>query len=509
MAPVYVGILSVVPSLLTVVLALVTKEVVFSLLLGALSGSAIYCMYTGRTIIEAIKLVFIIMSKSVGQNIFMIIFGSILGALVQVITIAGGSQAYGKWAVGKLKTKRSAQISTALLGILLSIDDYFNCLTVGTVMKPIMDKHKVSRSKFAYILDSMAAPVCVIVPISSWAASIISCIDSVELNGMMIFMRTIPYNFYAILTIMFVFIVSSTKVGFGPMKVFEEKASKEEIICDNECTCGTDKGESQNRTKATVWDLILPLLILMVVSIFLMLETGGFFKGGVSIYSALGNTNSGLSITIGAISALLVAFCMFVPRKLLDFKEFMEGVNEGVKSLTPAFLILALAWTMSDVCGELLCTGEYISDLASYSHIYPNFIPAFVFLLSGFLAFSLGTSWGTFGILIPVVATVCEHLSPNITVVALAATLSGSVFGDHCSPISDTMILSSTGAGCDHMEHVSTQMPYACLVAACSFLGYVIVGLFGNLILSISVSALIMITAMIFLYKRAKCQVIV
>lgn len=502
MAPVYAGILSVIPPVLTIILALITKEVIFSLLLGAISGSAIYCMYTGRGILDVMKIVFLIMSKGMGENIFIIIFISILGALVYVITMAGGSKAYGKWASNKIKSRRLVQFATALLGMALSIDDYFNCLTVGTVMKPITDKHKISRAKFAYIIDSMAAPVCVIAPISSWAASIVSCIDSVELNGMVIFIKTIPYNFYALLTILFVFIICLTKVDFGPMKYFEDNAIKNGDVFSNESKIDANNDNIISSEKGTVWDLIVPVLVLMAVSIFLMLETGGYFKGGISIYYALGNTNSGLSITIGAVSSLIAAFLMFVPRKLLTFKTFMEGVNSGIKSMVPAFLILSLAWTMSDVCSELICTGEYISDIASHSSIDPVFIPAFVFILSGFLSFSLGTSWGTFGILIPVVATVCEHLSPDITVIALAATLSGSVFGDHCSPISDTMVLSSTGAGCDHMDHVSTQMPYACLVAFSSLVGYISIGIVRNSLVSLLISVITLTVSTVIIYRK-------
>lgn len=503
MTPIYVGILSSIPPVLTIILAILTKEVVISLIAGVFSGSAIYCIYSGGGPLEAVKIVFEVMSKSIGENIFIIIFGSMLGALVHIITMAGGSKAYGKWASKKIKSRKLVQISTAILGIVLAIDDYFNCLTVGTVMRPITDKHRISRAKFAYIIDAMAAPVCVIAPISSWAASIISCIDSVELNGMSIFIKTIPYNFYAILTILFVFILCFTNIDFGPMKTFEENAvNKGDLFTTNSELPDEKIEEKKTSDKGTAWDLLLPVFVLMLVSFFVMLETGGFFKGGISISQALGNTKSGLSITVGAISALFTAFIMFVPRKLVTFKMFMDGINQGVKTMAPAFLILSLAWTMSDVCGELICTGDYISDLASNLHVDSAYIPVFIFLLAGFLSFSLGTSWGTFGILIPVVATVCERLDPGITVIALAATLSGSVFGDHCSPISDTMVLSSMGACCNHMDHVSTQMPYSILVAVASLIGYVIAGITGNALISIFVSASFMILLMFVIYKK-------
>lgn len=503
MAPVYAGILSIIPPVVTIVLSLISKEVIISLLVGILSGSAIYSTHVGGGILETIKITFSTMAKGMGQNIFIIIFISLLGALVRVIAMAGGSQAYGKWALKRIKSRKTAQLATALLGMAISIDDYFNCLTVGTVMRPITDKHRVSRAKFAYIIDSMAAPVCVIAPISSWAASIISCIDSSELNGTAMFISTIPYNFYAILTIILVMILSSTKMDFGPMAKFEKNAVENGELA----AASSDKREkadekSKTSKKASPWDLIAPVFILTSVSAFVMLETGGFFNEGVSITEALGNANSGLSITVGGMCALTAAFVMFVPRGLISFRDFMDGVNQGIKSMVPAFLILSLAWTMSDVCGELICTGDYISDLAVYSNVETAFIPAFVFLLAGFLSFSLGTSWGTFGILIPVVISVCSRLSPDVTVIALSATLSGSVFGDHCSPISDTMVLSSAGADCGHVDHVSTQTPYACLVAAVACVGYVIAGFTRNAVISLAFSAAALVGCLIFFNKK-------
>lgn len=502
MTPIYAGALSVIPPMLAVTLAIITKEVIISLLVGIFSGTAIYCFCTGNSFLEIAKIVFTVMSKSIGENVFIIIFVSMLGALVQVVTMAGGSKAYGKWASEKLRSRKLVKVSTALLGIVLSIDDYFNCLTVGTVMRPLTDKYRISRAKFAYIIDAMAVPVCIIAPISSSAASIVSCIDSVELNGMALFLKTIPYNFYAVLTLIFVFFICFTNIDFGPMKKFEYNAKKYGDLF-------TTKSEIQEQNlqteeisnRGTALDLLLPVFVLMVVSIFMMLETGGFFREGVSLSSALGNTNSGLSITVGAMSALLVAFIMFVPRKLLTVKMFIEGVNNGMKSMVSAFLILSLAWTMSDVCGELICTGDYISDLATNSHIDPAYIPVFVFLLASFLSFSLGTSWGTFGLLIPVVVTVCEKFSPNITVIALSATLSGAVFGDHCSPISDMVVLSSMGAGCNHMDHVYTQMPYACLVAFSSLIGYVVAGLTENALISIVISSVFMIISALIIHR--------
>ncbi len=502
MESINIGLISILPPLASIVIALISKEVISSLLFGIISGAMIYSFHYGGGILEGIETVFTVMAKSMGNNIMIIIFISLLGALVHVITMAGGSRAYGKWAAEKIKSRKLVQVATALLGLFMSIDDYFNCLTVGTVMRPISDKHRISRVKFAYIIDSMAAPVCVIAPISSWAASIISCIDGTGLNGMLTFVQTIPYNLYAILTIAFVFIISITSMDYGPMEKFERNAIENgDLFTTDSEVCGQEMNDIKTSDKGKVIDLIIPLLCLIIVSVFSMLKIGGYFNGNISLADAFGNTNSGLSITIGAFTALVVAFFMFIPRKLLSFSDFMKGVSNGIKSMVSAFVILSLAWTLSDICREYIHTGDYVGNIVSESNIPAMLLPAIVFLLSGLLSFSMGTSWGTFGILIPIVAVVCQRVAPEITVMALSATLSGSVFGDHCSPISDTMILSSTGAGCNHIDHVSTQMPYAVLVASVSTIGYIIAGFTSNIILTLSVSLILMVISMICVHK--------
>ena len=499
------GILSIIPPALSIILSLVTREVISSLFIGILSGATIYVWYTNLGFLDVFKIVFNLMAHAFGKNMLIIIFISILGALIYVVTMSGGTHAYGKWAANKIKSRNHVQLATAFLGFVLSIDDYFDCLTVGTVMKPISDKHKISRAKFAYIIDSMAAPVCIIAPMSSWAASISSCIDSMGLNGMVTFVKTIPYNFYAILTIMLVVILSCTKLDFGPMAKFEKNAIEKGDIFTTEFRPETEGlSEKEVSKKGKIIDLVVPIIVLMLMSLFMMMETGGFFEG-IPLTHALGRGNSGLSITIGALFSLIVSLMMFIPRKLLSFERFMGGISKGIESMVASFIILALAWTMSDICQELLNTGNYIGDLVESSSIPIMFMPAIVFVASGFLSLSMGTSWGTFSILIPIVIMICQKIAPDMTVIMLSATLSGAVFGDHCSPISDTMILSSTGAGCNYIDHVTTQMPYSIFVACISFIGYIVLGITGNIIISLGISLLSLIGCLVLLkYMKIK-----
>lgn len=502
MNPIEVGFLSVLPPIIAIVLALITKEVISSLFIGILSGAIIYAFSTGSGIIGSIEVIFSLMSKNIGENAYIIIFLAILGALVFVITKAGGSQAYGNWASHKINSRPWAQISTFILGVFIFIDDYFNCLTVGTVMKPITDKNKVSRAKLAYLIDATAAPICILAPVSSWAASVISYMDGTGVNGMTTFIKTIPYNLYAILTIIMLLIISLKGWDFGPMAKFENKAiaTGNVLVSDNE-TMDQDIEQITPSDKGKVIDLIIPIVSLIIFSLLFMLYLGDFFKCNVSLIEAFGKTNASQAITFGAFISLIIAFVMFVPRKLLSFKEFIDGINQGVKSMVPAFVILTFAWTISGICRDLLSTGEYVGDLVSKSNMPVMFIPAIVFIVAAFLAFSMGTSWGTFGILIPIVIMVCQRIAPEITVIAISATLSGAVFGDHCSPISDTTILSSTGAGCNHMDHVTTQLPYAGLVAGVSFLGYIVAGITNSFIITISFSIISFVVALYLLHK--------
>lgn len=505
MEPIQVGILSILPPIIAIALALITKEVISSILIGIFSGACIYSFSSGGGIIKAIEVTFTLMSEKIGENAFIIIFLALLGSLVVVITKAGGSQAYGNWVSKKINSRFWAQLSTSILGILIFIDDYFNCLTVGTVMKPVTDKQKISRVKLAYLIDATAAPICIIAPVSSWAASVISYMDGSGLNGMNTFLKTIPYNLYAILTIIMIIIIALKDLDFGKMAKFEKQAIENgDVVSYN----ASDSDSEEERIvplsdKGRVVDLIIPIASLIIFSFLFMIYIGGYFSKNISLSEAFSNTNSAMAITYGAFISIVISFFMFVPRKLLSFKEFMSGINQGIKSMVPAFIILTLAWTISGICRDLLNTGQYVGDLFKASNIPVVFLPCIVFIISGFLAFAMGTSWGTFGILIPIVVMVCEKAAPELMIITLSATLAGSVFGDHCSPISDTTILSSTGAGCNHMDHVSTQIPYACLVALVSFIGYLIAGISHNIVITLLSSAILLIIFVLILHKSS------
>ena len=484
MEAVQAGWLSILPPIIAILLAILTKDVVFSLLLGALSGTLIYTLLAGlNPFIGPIEVLF--RATMEGIDVYIILFICLLGALVQVIANSGASAAYGRWGSTRLKTRRSTLLATSVLGVLIFIDDYFNCLTVGTVMRPLSDRQKISRAKLAYIIDSTAAPVCILAPISSWAAAVGSNLRGTGAftSDFSAFCATIPYNLYALLTIGMVLYLSIRGRDFGPMGRQEALARQQDYVPETEA--------AQDGPKGRVSDMIIPILALIVLTVLGMLYNGGFFGGDyhLDIIGALGNCNAAEALTWGGLWALILAFLMYVPRKLMAFGTFMEGVTEGMKNMVPSCAILILAWTISGVCRDQLLTAEYIRDLMAASSIPGFLLPVIIFVVAAFLSFSIGTAWGTFGILIPIVIPVATALSPNLLIVALSATLSGSVFGDHCSPISDTTILSSTGAACDHMLHVSTQLPYALCSAGCAALGYIASGLTdGNLPVTLAVS---------------------
>lgn len=457
------GWVSILPPVIAIALALVTKEVYSSLFVGILSGMLIYSFASGASVIDALCHVFDMMASKIGDNGYMIIFLALLWAVVVVVTKSGGSQAYGKWASKKLKSGRSSRIATALLGLLIFIDDGFNCLTVGTVMRPITDKYKISREKLAYIIDATAAPVCIIAPISSWAVAVASEVS--DAGGFNAFLQTIPYNFYALLTLVMVFFLCFTGFDFGPMKKAEERAMAE-----------VERGnEEEVSSKGKVIDLVLPIVTLIVFAVLGMAYVGGFFSG-TPFTEAIG-VNPTAGLTLGAFAGLMVAFFMYLSRKLMTFKEFMDSIVEGIKNIVPPMLILIFSWSLSGVCREMIGTGIFVSHFVSAIQLPLNFLPAIVFVIAAFLSFSMGTAWGTFGILIPIVSMICAGADGAMLIPALGATLAGSVFGDHCSPISDTTILASTGAQVVHINHVETQIPYAMLVAVVCAVGYLIVGL--------------------------------
>lgn len=503
--PYYAGWLSLLPPVIAITLALVTKEVVSSLMLGILTGTFIYVlnMPAGFAPVAMVETAFRVMVDKLDANI--LIFCSLLGALVYVISMAGGTEAYGRWATGKIRGRRSALLATGGLGVAIFIDDYFNCLTVGTVMKPITDTYRISRAKLAYIIDSTAAPICIIAPVSSWAAAVGSNLRATGAfeSDFAAFVATIPYNFYALLSLVMVVTLCALNLDYGPMRLAEERARAGHL------------GGSEERTekkwlaagRGHLADMLVPIGSLIVFAVLALLYSGGYWGEDSAYHSvgaAFGNSSASQALVWASFGAMLAALALFVPRRLMTLRQFMEGAVEGMKSMLPANIILVLAWTISGVCRDLLQTPEFVKTIVASGGMTSILLPALVFVIAGFLSFSTGTAWGTFGILIPIVVPVAQAVDPQIVVVTLSATLAGSVFGDHCSPISDTTILSSAGAGCNHVEHVSTQLGYALTVAACCMVGYVVAGVTrGSLWPSLGTALALLLTTVFLMHRRS------
>ena len=490
------GWVSILPPLIAIALALLTKEVYSSLFVGVLSGMTIYVIAAGESFFAVFSHLFDMMAEKIADNSYMIIFLALLWAVITLVGRSGGSAAYGKWAQRRLKSKRTTQLATALLGVLIFIDDGFNCLTIGTVMRPIYDRQRISREKLAYIIDATAAPICIIAPVSSWAVAVASEVS--ETNGFHAFLATIPYNLYALLTILMVVFVCLTGMDFGKMRKAEALAQKE----------GNRKVEEEaaapgEKSRGKVIDLVLPIVVLIVCAILGMAYVGGFFSG-VPFSEAIGeNPTAGLSL--GAFAALVTALLMYLPRKILKPKEFVNAIVGGIGSIVPPMLILILSWSLGGVCRQMIGTGEFISGFVASANLPLGLLPFIIFVIAALMSFSMGTSWGTFGMLIPIVTMICSATGGSeILIPALGATLAGSVYGDHCSPISDTTILASTGARCEHIRHVETQLPYATLVAVICAVGYLIIGLTGTPWIGLGAGALLLIAALLLLHRRSK-----
>jgi len=476
------GIWSIIPPIIAIGLALITKEVVFSLVVGIFSGTVIYSLVTHLGVVEMFRLVAALFYQKLSDNGSMIIFLSLLGIIVILVSRSGGSRAYGEWASKKFKSTTSAGVATSCLGVLIFIDDYFNCLTVGTVMKPVTDRLRMSREKLAYIIDATAAPVCIIAPISSWAAAVIGYFPAEAGNGMTAFFEAIPMNFYALLTLFMVFYMSIRKnADYGPMAYAQKKCQEEGFF--NTASEGEAEKELAKQTGTKVGrisDLVVPIIVLIILSILSMLYVGGLWdaesEGYGSLAAAFGNTDAGSALAFSAFVSLIVIFIYYLIRRTMNFKEFFSCINQGVQSMVPANVILVLAWSIGAVCRELLNTGEFVANWVQESGMPVQILPAIIFLIACLLAFATGTAWGTFGILIPIIIDICLAAAPELLITTMAATLAGSVFGDHSSPISDTTILASTGAECYHLAHVTTQAPYAVTVAVCCFVGYLVAG---------------------------------
>ena len=499
---------SLLPPVIAIALALITKEVYSSLFIGILVGGLLYSNFAFEGTLVHVFSDGIVSVLSDSYNVGILIFLVILGTMVCLMNKAGGSAAFGRWAKKNIKSRVGAQLASIVLGCLIFIDDYFNCLTVGSVMRPITDRHHVSRAKLAYIIDATAAPVCIIAPISSWAAAVSGFAEDGQ--GLTLFIRAIPYNFYALLSIAMVGLICLTNSDFGPMRTAEERAQHGDLGAVD----GSSEKQVQPAERGTVWDMLLPIGSLIVFAVLGLLYSGGYWGKDPAFHTmgaAFGNCTAAKALVWASVGALTVSFLLFVPRGLLSFRTFMDGAVEGMKAMLPANIILVLAWTISGVCRDLLQTPIFVQSLVADGGVSGAFLPAIVFLIAGFLSFSTGTAWGTFGILIPIIVPVAQAVDPDLVVVSLSATLAGSVFGDHCSPISDTTILSSAGAGCNHIEHVSTQLGYACIVAFCCFVGYVVAGFTkANLWWSLGSSLVLLLISVFILHmlgnKRAAAR---
>ena len=474
---VYSTFFSLLPPVIAIVLALNTKEVYTSLLVGIASGALLYA--NGNLELALNTLFFnedggMITKLSDSGNVGILAFLVMLGILVALMNKAGGSAAFGRWASTHIHSRAGAQFATLMLGVMIFVDDYFNCLTVGSVMRPVTDRQKVSRAKLAYLIDSTAAPICIIAPVSSWAAAVTSSVPAGSgINGFTMFLRTIPYNYYAMLTVVMSLFLIFTEAEFGPMKLNEDNAKNGDLFTTVDRPYGDDVDDGSD-TNGHVIDLIAPVLVLIAACIFGMVYTGGFFEG-VDFITAFADCNASAGLVLGSSIALLFTFVFYRVRSVMTFQDFAACIPEGFKAMVSPMLILSLAWTLSGMTG-LLGAKYYVANLLGNSASALQYLlPFIIFLVAVFLAFATGTSWGTFSILIPIV---CQAFPDGeMLVVSIAACLSGAVCGDHCSPISDTTIMASAGAHCSHVNHVSTQLPYAITVAACSAVCYIITGL--------------------------------
>lgn len=499
------------PPVIAIGLALITKEVYSSLFVGILSGGIIYAAASGTGFEGTFKAVVqdgLITNLSNAYNVGILVFLVVLGIIVVLMNKAGGSRAYGEWAAAHIKGRRGAALSTFFLGVLIFVDDYFNCLTVGSVMRPITDKHNISRSKLAYLIDSTAAPICIIAPISSWAAAVSGTVEGV--NGISLFINTIPYNLYAFLTILMVIFISVSDTDYGPMKIHEDNAKNGDIFTTKNNTYEQDAQPVTERGR--VIDLILPVAVLIVFCVVGMIYTGGFFSG-TDFVTAFANCDAAYGLSLGSISALIVIIAYYMFRRVLKFNECMDSIAAGFKQMVPAILILTFAWTLKTMTNHLEA-GAFVSGVVQSATALSVLLPVILFVVAIGLAFATGTSWGTFGILIPIVTSVFDaelaNVSqtgeiPSMVIICISACLAGAVCGDHCSPISDTTIMASTGAQCDHVNHVSTQLPYALTVAAVCVVGYLLSGFVHNVFIVLGFSVALMLAVLFairFFVKR-------
>ena len=486
----YATIWALLPPLVAIVLALITKEVYSSLFVGIVVGALLYSGFKFEGTVTQIFEGGIIKVLSDSYNVGILIFLVILGSVVCMMNKAGGSAAFGRWASKKIHTRVGAELAAIILGVLIFIDDYFNCLTVGSVMRPVTDRHHVSRAKFAYLIDATAAPVCIIAPISSWAAAVSGFVEGQD--GLAIFVRTIPYNFYAILTIVMMVGMVLMKTEFGAMRTHEINALNGDLYTTSARPYENATDDETPNPRGKVIDLVIPIVMLVICCVISMIYTGGFFSG-TDFVTAFSQSDASTGLAMGSAFGLVFAIIFYMIRRVINFRDCMGCIPEGFKAMVPAIMILTFAWTlkaMTDSLGAAVFVEEAMRSVAGGIEVI---LPAIIFLVGCGLAFATGTSWGTFGILIPIVVAVFEKSSPEMMIISMSACMAGAVCGDHCSPISDTTIMASAGAQCDHVTHVSTQLPYAILAAAVSFVTYIVAGFVKTAWIALPVGIVLML----------------
>jgi len=489
----YATFWALIPPIVAIALALITKEVYSSLFIGILVGALFYSGFNFEGTVNHVLSGGIISVLSDSYNVGILVFLVILGTLVCLMNRAGGSAAFGRWAGRHIKSRVGAELATILLGVLIFIDDYFNCLTVGSVMRPITDKHNVSRAKLAYLIDATAAPVCIIAPISSWAAAVSGFVEGED--GMSIFVRAIPYNYYALLTIVMMVGMVLLKIEFGSMGVHESNALKGDLFTTAARPYANAEADGDENPKGKVIDLLIPIFSLVICCVIGMIYTGGFFDGA-DFVTAFSNSDASVGLAIGSFFGLLITIILYQIRRVLSFKDCMACIPEGFKAMVPAILILTLAWSLKAMT-DSLGAAEFVRVLVkSSAGSLMKLLPAIIFLIGCLLAFATGTSWGTFGILIPIVVDAFSN-DPTLMIISISACMAGAVCGDHCSPISDTTIMASAGAQCDHVNHVSTQIPYAAVAAAVSFVTYLVAGFVQNAVVCLLVGVALMLAALV------------
>ena len=494
---------SLVPPLVAIALALITKEVYSSLIAGIVMGALLYADFSPVGALRHLYKEGVMGSLTSSWNMGILLFLVLLGAIVCLMNRAGGSAAFGEWASKRVKTRVGAQLATVVLGVLIFIDDYFNCLTVGSVMRPIANKNNVSRAKLSYLIDATAAPICIIAPISSWAAAVAGILEEMgreDINGFEVFIKAIPYNFYALLTIFMMVFLVVRKRDFGPMRVHEMNALKGDLFTTPDRPYG-EETEEKVEYKGKVSDLVLPIVSLIICCVIGMIYTGGFFRG-VSFVDAFSGCDASVGLALGSGAALIITIVWYLIRRVLKFKECMDCIPDGFKAMVPAIMILICAWTLNTMTSALGSSEFVEKTVNGIAGDLMSFLPAIVFAIGCFIAFATGPSWGTFGILIPIVIAVFENVSPELMIMGISACMAGAVCGDHCSPISDTTIMASAGAQCNHVNHVSTQLPYAITVAAVSFVTYIIAGFVKSAWVALPIGLVLMAVVLIVLGKK-------